>query len=199
MSMAKQHVCPWWLAYTFDNPLRRLLQDPERILAGMVRTGETALDVGCGMGYFSLALARIVGEDGLVIAADLQPQMLERVRRRAAMTGLQNRIRLHRCEPTRIGLGEQVDFALAFWMVHEIPDVQRFLAELRGVLRPEARFLLVEPKFHVSGTDFRRTLQIAHQEGLRLLGEPRVPLSRAALLGPGLRNSGRTCNPVHSW
>ena len=180
-----QHVCPWWLAYTFDNPLRRLLQDPERILAGMVRRGETALDVGCGMGYFSLALARIVGEEGWVIAADLQPQMLERVRRRAVRRGLQNRIRLHRCEPTRIGLREQVDFALAFWMVHEIPDVQGFLAELRGILRPGARFLLVEPRLHVSGPDFRRTLQIALQERLRLLGEPRVPLSRAALLGPG--------------
>ncbi|MEW6666472.1 MAG: class I SAM-dependent methyltransferase [Thermodesulfobacteriota bacterium] len=183
--LSRPHICPWWLAYAFDNPLRRLFQDPERILAGIVRRGETALDVGCGMGYFSLALARIVGEEGRVIAADLQPQMLQRVSRRAVRLGLRNRIRLHRCEPTRIGLHEQVDFALAFWMVHEIPDAHTFLAELRGVLGPEARFLLVEPKVHVSGPDFRRTLRIAFQERLRLLGEPRVALSRAALLGPG--------------
>lgn len=180
----RQHVCPWWLAYAFDNPLRRFLHDPERILAGLVRRGETALDCGCGMGYFSLALARMVGEEGRVIAADLQPQMLERVRRRAARRGLENRIRLHRCEPTRIGIREQVDFALAFWMVHEVPDAQRFLAELREILAPGGRFLLVEPKVHVSRTDFRRTLQIAFRERLSLLGEVSVALSRAALLEP---------------
>jgi hypothetical protein len=34
------HVCPWWLAYTFDNPLRRLLHNPEKLLAGLVEEGQ---------------------------------------------------------------------------------------------------------------------------------------------------------------
>ena len=78
------NICPWWLCPTFDNPLRRLIQDPDRILAGLVQPGETALDIGCGMGYFSIPLARLIGPEGSVICVDLQEQMLAGVRRRGA-------------------------------------------------------------------------------------------------------------------
>lgn len=70
--MPDQRVCPWWLAYTFDHALRRLIHRPEVILAGLVRPGQTVLDLGCGMGFFSLAMARLVGEQGRVICVDLQ-------------------------------------------------------------------------------------------------------------------------------
>ena len=78
------HTCPWWLLFTFDNPLRRLIHDPEKILAPYVESGDAVLDVGCGMGYFSLGLAKLVGPEGKVIAADLQPQMLAGLKKRAA-------------------------------------------------------------------------------------------------------------------
>ena len=38
--------------------------------------GMTVLDVGCGMGFFSIGLAKLVGDKGCVIAADVQPKML---------------------------------------------------------------------------------------------------------------------------
>ena len=60
--MSPHHVCPWWLAYTFDNPLRRLIHKPEKIFDGLVQPGMTVMDVGCGMGYVTLGLAEIVGE-----------------------------------------------------------------------------------------------------------------------------------------
>ncbi len=47
-------VCPWWICYTFDNPLRRLIHDPERLLEPYVKPGMTVVDIGCGMGYFTL-------------------------------------------------------------------------------------------------------------------------------------------------
>ena len=109
------HVCPWWGGYFLDNPVRRLLHRPEQILAPYVRPGMTVLDFGCGMGLFSLAAARLVGEQGKVIAVDLQPQMLAALGRRAAKAGLQDRIRFHRSEPDRIGLAEPCDLVLAFW------------------------------------------------------------------------------------
>ena len=92
---SKQPTCPWWFLFTFDNPLRKLYQNPERILAPYINEGDLVADLGCGMGYFSLPLARLVGDDGKVTAVDLQPQMLDGVKRRADRAGLQNRIYLH--------------------------------------------------------------------------------------------------------
>jgi ubiquinone/menaquinone biosynthesis C-methylase UbiE len=64
-------TCPWWVCFTFDNPLRRVLQNPQKILSGLVNQGQTALDIGCGMGYFSIPLAQLVGSSGNVVCVDL--------------------------------------------------------------------------------------------------------------------------------
>ena len=77
------HLVPWWLGYTFDTPLRRVLHDPVDILGGYVKEGWAVADLGCGMGYFSIPLARMVGEKGRVISVDLQPPMLNVLRKRA--------------------------------------------------------------------------------------------------------------------
>lgn len=178
------HVCPWWGGYFLDNPLRRLLHHPERILEPYVRPGMTVLDFGCGMGLFSLAAARLVGERGAVIAVDLQPQMLAALARRAKRKGLQDRIRRHRSEPDRMGLLEPCDLVLAFWSAHEVPDPGRLFAEIRDCLRPAGAFLLVEPIGHVTAEKFETLLSLAGQAGLHRRESPRVRLSHAAVLIP---------------
>ena len=75
--MGSPHVCPWWLCYSFDNPLRRLIHNPQRILSPYIKQGMTVLDAGCGMGYFSIGMAKMVGDSGKVIAVDLQQKMLD--------------------------------------------------------------------------------------------------------------------------
>jgi len=55
--MAGHKVCPWWLGYLLACPLRRLSQDPGRILAPYVRGGMAVLEPGPGMGFFTLKLA----------------------------------------------------------------------------------------------------------------------------------------------
>jgi ubiquinone/menaquinone biosynthesis C-methylase UbiE len=176
-------VCPWWLCATFDNPLRRLIQDPERILSGLVHPGETALDLGCGMGYFSIPLAQLVGPSGKVICVDLQEQMLAGVRRRAERAGVAERIQLHQAGPRGMGLDETADFALAFWMLHEVPDQAVFLTEVRTCLKPGGRLLVVEPRMHVDGAAFERSVEVARGAGLLPVAWPAVALSRAVLLG----------------
>ena len=111
--MAK-HVCPWWLAYTFDHPLRLFFHNPAKMLSPYVDQGMTVLDVGCGMGFFSIGLARLVGDSGMVISADVQPKMLDTLQKRSKKAGLEHIIRTHPCEHGKLGVDRPVDFILAF-------------------------------------------------------------------------------------
>lgn len=175
------HVCPWWLAYTFDNPLRRLVHNPEKMLEKFIKEGDTVVDIGCGMGYFSIGMAKLVGVKGRVISVDLQEKMLERVHRRAQEKGLFSRITLHKCGPDKLGVNEQADFALGFWMVHEVRNKDAFFKEISIFLKPRAYFLLVEPKIHVTEPYFRKIAEIATSAGLKSHSEEKVGLSRAML------------------
>ena len=178
------HVCPWWVAYTFDNPVRRILHRPEIVLAGLVQQGQTVLDIGCGMGHFTIGMAKMVGPHGRVIAVDIQDRMLARVRRRAGKQGLSERIVLHKGEVSGVEMSGEIDFALAFWMVHEVPDQSAFFQVVRGLLKPDGRFFVAEPKMHTSAADLEKSLIIATRAGLTAVSEPHISFSRCALLTP---------------
>ena len=178
-------VCPWWLCYSFDNPLRRLFHDPERLLHPYVKPGMTVVDLGCGMGYFTIGLARLTGPEGRVIAVDLQQKMLDALGRRSRRAGVAERIVLHRCRKASLGIEDSADFALAFWMAHEVPGKPRFFGEILALLKPQGRLLLVEPKLHVTRKSLERTVAVCRETGFHVLEEPPVALSRAYLLGRG--------------
>ena len=175
-------VCPWWLAYTFDNPMRRFLHRPENILKPYVAEGMTVLDVGCGMGFFSIGLAKLVGNRGRVIAVDVQQKMLDTVKRRAETDGVSDRIRVHKCEPNKLGVESTVDFILAFWMVHETPDTNMFFQQIHSLLKPNAKFLIAEPRLHVSSKRFQEILSSAHESSLTLSETPCIRFSWSAVL-----------------
>lgn len=118
------HVCSWRLASGLDNPIRRLLHNPKKILGGLVGRGQTVLDIGCGPGTFTITMAEMVGDTGKVIAVDVQDEMLQIIRKKAAQRGLDPRIITHKSGPDRIGVTDRVDFALAFYMVHEVSNAK---------------------------------------------------------------------------
>jgi SAM-dependent methyltransferase len=184
---ARPHrVCPWWLGYLLASPVRKIAYRPARLLAPYVQPGMTVLEPGPGMGFFTLELARLAGAAGRVIAVDIQPRMLDRLRRRAAKAGLLDRLDARLATPDSLGLADlagAVDFTLAFAMVHETPSAAGFFREVALASKPAARLLLAEPSGHVTASLFDAQLQAARDAGFTLVGSPTVRGSHAALLG----------------
>jgi len=178
----KHHVCPRWLCFTFDNWVRRRLQNPDQIIKDYVRQGDTVLDIGPGIGFFTIPLARLVGDNGQVIAVDIQEDMLAAISKRALHAGLVHRVRLQLASPVSLNVTDRADFALAFWMAHEVPDQGRFFAQICAVMKDGGEFLLAEPKLHVSGAQFDAELDVVQKAGFQLLARPVIPMSHAALL-----------------
>jgi SAM-dependent methyltransferase len=180
-----QRLCPWWMGWALASPLRRLAQDPGAIVSPYVRPGMTVLEPGPAMGFFTLELARRVGEGGRVVAVDLQPRMLAGLRRRAERAGLAGRIEARLATETSLGIDDlagKVDLVFAFAVVHELPDAGRFFAEVRRVLGPGGRVLVAEPAGHVGAVEFEETLAAARRAGFRVEPGPTIRRSLSAVL-----------------
>ena len=164
-----------------DNRIRRFFQNPAKIVGPYVKEGMTVLDIGCGPGMFTLAMAAMVGDTGRVIAVDVQQEMLDVVKTKGDQQGLSGRIRLHKSGSDFLGVTEKADFILSFYMVHEVPDRDAFLRQVRDLMKPGGRYLIVEPSFHVSMADYEETIETARRAGLKPVFWPKVLLSRATL------------------
>jgi ubiquinone/menaquinone biosynthesis C-methylase UbiE len=185
MKNINTQVCPVALSGSLDNRIRRWLQNPEKILRSYIKEGKTVLDVGCGPGFFSVEMARMVGKSGRVIAADLKEGMLLKVKEKVKGTELEERILLHKCGENNIGVLELVDFVLLFYMVHEIPNKEHFFNEIGTILKPQGQVLIVEPPFHVSKSAFEETVRKAENDGLIVIEIPKMFFSRTVLLKKG--------------
>lgn len=176
-----EHVCPWWFAYTFDHRLRRLFHNPEKILKPYVRPGMTVIDIGCGMGFFSIPMAKMVGETGTVISVDLQQKMLGILGKRAEHEKIPHNIIKHKCDRDNLGVKQKADFALTFWMVHEVSDKLTFLKQVYTILNPAGKLLIVEPKIHTSNSYFNELVSSCKQLGFLQLANPKIAMSRSLL------------------
>jgi ubiquinone/menaquinone biosynthesis C-methylase UbiE len=176
-------VCPATLAASLDSKIRRWIQNPQQILCPFVKEAMTVLDVGCGPGFFSMEMARMVGAGGMVISADLQEAMLDKLRAKIKGTELEQRISVVKCDPDRINVREKADFILTFYMVHEVPEKSGFFKQLKNLLKQNGQYLIVEPKlFHVSKSEFRETLRLAEANGFASAPGPKLLLSWSAVL-----------------
>ena len=182
MKIDNKNVCPVEIAGGLDNGIRRFLQNPQKILAPYIRKGMTVLDLGCGPGFFTIEMGRMLHSSGCVIAADLQEGMLNKVKAKIKGTALEQNIRLHKCEPESIGLNEKVDFILAFFMVHEVPDHDKLFAEVKTLLKSGGRMLIIEPNFHVSKKSFNAMMGIIRSHDLIEIDRPKHFLCRSVLI-----------------
>lgn len=178
-------VCPWWIGYLLASPLRRLLENPEQVLDSYAAPGMTVLEPGPGMGFFTLPLARMVGASGRVVAVDIQPRMLARLKKRVEKAGLLDRVEIRLATPDSMGIADlagKIDFALAYAVVHEMPSAGSFFGQIAPALKPGARVLFAEPAGHVNAAAFKEELAAAARAGLSVEDRPAIRRSLAALL-----------------
>ena len=184
MNEEKKHrVCPVEKAGILDSGLRRLIQNPEKILRPYIKEGMKVLDLGCGPGFFTIPMARLVGKSGMVVAADLQQGMFDILKKKLADTGLAGRVKFNLTRREGTGLAERFDFILVFYMLHEVPDQARFLAEILSLLKPGGKALLVEPRWHVTQEEFLAAIAVMERVGFAVLERPKIRFSRVVLIG----------------
>ncbi len=188
--MEDQHVCPPKHVHTFDNFLRPLIHRPKKVFGPYVKPGMRVMDIGCGAGFASIGMARLLENEGEVVAVDLQQEMLDIVKRRVIKAKLTHMIRLHRCEADSLNVDGEFDFVNAFWMVHETPDTRKFLEQVYNVLKPGGKLLIAEPGMHVSKKGFEEMIEVAKDIGFDVYKRPRVLFSLAVALSKGSKPAG---------
>ena len=178
-------VCPWWLGYWLASPIRKLRHNPTLILSPFVSAGMTILEPGPGMGFFTLPMAQMVGTSGRVVAVDIQPQMIENLRRKARRAGVAAQVECRLASSSAMGTKDlvgKVDFVLAFAVVHELPDAKEFFNESFAALKRGGKLLFSEPSNHIDKTEFEKSLNFARQAGFVLESIPKVKSNQSAVL-----------------
>jgi SAM-dependent methyltransferase len=171
----KNHTCPVWLGYLLASPIRRLFENPAKMVLPLVEPGQRILELGPGLGFFTMPLAKAVGTDGKVACVDVQAGMLERLGKRLAKRGLQDRVELRRCGQDDLGLDdvkESFDVATAIHVVHETPSPGNTMRALAASLKKGGQLLLVEPPGHCSREMWNDEASAAERAGLVRVPHP---------------------------
>ncbi|MEN3047419.1 MAG: class I SAM-dependent methyltransferase [Candidatus Caldarchaeales archaeon] len=163
----------WAEEAVLENPLRRALQDPARLLEEMGATrGTVLMDIGCGYGFLSIPAAKLVGPKGLVYAVDNDDHKVTRLARKAEAMGLVN-LRPIRSEAWRLdGVPqESVDVAVMLYSLHHFERVRDSLEEVMRRLRRGGKLFVYEPirsRFAGHGTVADEVIEEGLRSGYRL-------------------------------
>ena len=126
-------------------PDRDAEEQPDRVVRELgIQPGSTVADLGAGVGYFTWRLAGAVGETGKVIAVDIQPGMLERLKQNLAERDIHNVDAVLGAEDDpRLPTG-QVDLVLLVDVYHELQQPELTMERVRQSLKPGGRVVLIE-------------------------------------------------------
>jgi SAM-dependent methyltransferase len=130
-------------AKSFDDPARDAWQMPSRVIDALqIRPGQVVADIGAGTGYFTVRLATAAARPK-VYAVDIEPSMVDYVKRRAAEAGMTNVVAVL-AGSDRTNLPEPVDLALIVDTYHHIPNRVAYFTALKSRLKPGARLAIID-------------------------------------------------------
>ena len=162
------HVCPVWVGYLLASRFRNIFEDPAKILFPYIRSGMKILEIGPGMGFFSIPMAKITGPSGMVYCVDIQDKMLTNLKRKAVKKGVVNSIETIQASNESLNIGHltaAIDFTLLAYVAHEIPDQYFLFSEVAKTMKKNTRVLFIEPKGHVNEEQWQRSLKTARECG----------------------------------
>lgn len=126
-------------------PEREAEEQPEKALDALnLKPGMVVADIGAGVGYMSLRMARRVGPQGKVYANDLQPAMLDRLRQNASKAGIGNVVTVLGDTADPKLPANTMDLVLLVDVYHEFSAPQQMLKKIRETLKPDGRLVLLE-------------------------------------------------------
>ncbi len=130
---------------SLEDPARDAWQKPDEVVGALqLREGETVADVGAGSGYFTLRLAKAVGERGRVYAVDINPDMVRHLNRRLRDGGVRNVCTVLSDPADPLLPDASVDRALIVDTWHHVEDQPAYLERLKRVLKPGGQVVHVD-------------------------------------------------------
>lgn len=155
-----------------DNPERRKLLPPGKTLIDLgLRKGDILLDIGAGIGYFSIPALEIVGDKGKVIAVDTSDEMIEELTHRAAEAQIKN-IAVVKSDEYDFGIEEEtIDFALMCHVLHEVDDRKMLLSSAHEILRKDGVIAIIEWRKEETGFGPPLEYRIDSSEAINMLEE----------------------------
>ena len=176
-----QNICPVEKAGMLDSFIRRIIHNPQKILASHFNGDITVVDLGCGPGFFTVEIAKRLGASGKVIAVDVQQGMLDKLKNKIRNNPFEQKIILHKAGFDSLNLNEKADIILAFYVIHEINRADLF-RELKSILKSNGKLFIVEPRFHISRQVYEEMIEELISEGFEVVEQPKISFSRAVVL-----------------
>ncbi len=117
---------------------------PDDVIKAMeLKETDVVADVGCGTGYFTRRIAKLIPK-GKIYAVDIQPPMIEEVKKTMQKENLTNIVPIvNEPEDPKLPKG-QVDWILLVDVYHEFQNPKPMLAKMLESLSPNGRVALVE-------------------------------------------------------
>lgn len=166
---------------------RKKWQDPLKISKAMgVRRGITVADLACGPGFFTLPLASLVGDGGVVYAVDANQTMLDHLRATIATSDAQSKTtRVIQADVSNTGIPSgSVDVALFANVLHDIEDKNTFLTEVKRICRPGAAVVDIDWKKVKTGMGPPFEIRLTEAESRNILAASGLRVTKSIDAGP---------------